>query len=146
MGRPAHRADRVEGFEALLAAVEDIDADACLRRTGISQEAFEALVLDLQRSTRTAFHMSVGVNMSGFGTIAYVLMQALAYATGNLDAKGGSVFAGTTAPVRWISRRAGLLAEAHARVTGFRSTVRSLPGGILADAPARLSASVDSSR
>lgn len=133
VGRPSHRADRVEGFEELLAAVQDVDADACLRRTGISPEAFEALVLDLQRSERTAFHMSVGVNMSGFGTIAYVLMQALAYATGNLDAKGGSVFAGTSAPVRWIARRAGLLAEAHARVGGFRSTVRSLPGGILAD-------------
>lgn len=133
MGAGEHRADRVEGFEELLAAVQDIDPDACLRRTGISPDAFEALVRDLQRSDRTAFHMSVGVNMSGFGTIAYVLMQALAYATGNLDAKGGSVFAGTSAPARWIARRAGLLAEAHSRVGGFRSTVRSLPGGILAD-------------
>lgn len=133
IGRPTHRADRVEGFEELLAAVRDVDIDACLRRTGISAASFDALVVDLERSKKTAFHMSVGVNMSGFGTIAYVLMQALAYATGNLDAKGGSVFAGTSAPVRWIARRAGLLAEAHARVGGFRSTVRSLPGGILAD-------------
>lgn len=133
VGKPVHRADRVEGFEELLSAIGDVDADACLRRTGISQEAFETLVRDLLRAKRTAFHMSVGVNMSGYGTIAYVLMQALAYATGNLDAKGGSVFAGTSAPVRWIARRSGLLAEAHARVGGFRSTVRSLPGGILAD-------------
>ena len=133
LGSDEHRADRVEGFERLLAAAKRFDLQACLRRTGISTEAFEHLAQELRSSKRTAFHMSVGVNMSGFGTIAYVLMQALAYATGNLDREGGSVFSGIHAPVRWIARRAGLLAEAHARIGGFRSNVRSLPGAILAD-------------
>lgn len=133
LGSTGHRADRVEGFEELVQAVRRFDIDACLQRAGIEREAFEQLVDDIRHAKRTAFHMSVGVNMSGFGTIAYVLLQALSYATGNLDREGGSVFAGTHAPVRWIARRVGLLAEAHARVGGFRSTVRSLPGGILAD-------------
>ncbi|MCR9159175.1 MAG: molybdopterin-dependent oxidoreductase [Nannocystaceae bacterium] len=133
LGSNGHRADRVEGFEELVAAARRFDIDDCLQRAGIEREAFERLVGDIRRAKRTALHMSVGVNMSGFGTIAYVLMQALSYATGNLDREGGSVFAGSHAPVRWIARRVGLLAEAHARVGGFRSTVRSLPGGILAD-------------
>ncbi len=130
---PTDRRDRVEGFDVLHRAARSVDLQTCSDHTGIPRADIVALAGELARARSAALHMSVGVNMGGFGTLAYVLMQAIAYATGNLDARGGSMFVAGTDPISWIARRVGLTAEAHSRVGGFRSTVRSLPAGIMAD-------------
>ncbi len=125
--------DRVEGFAELVKAASRVDLDEVAARTRIDRPAIESLARDLSNARRAALHMSVGVNMGGFGTLSYVLLQALSYATGNLDREGGSLFAAAADPIAWIARRAGLTAEAYSRVGNFRSTVRSLPAGLLAD-------------
>lgn len=71
--------------------------------------------------------------MSGFGTLAYVLLQALAWVTGNYDRPGGLLVNPISGPLARAFEIAGLSDRVRSRVGGFDSLLGTLPGGILAD-------------
>lgn len=126
--------DRVEGIDALLALAAAHPAKRAAALTGVPAGTIRDLAARVAAADRCALHMSVGVNQSGFGTLAYVAMQGLAWLTGNLDAEGGLLFH----PLAWrmarLARRAGIGVSAErSRVGDFPSILDSLPGGILAD-------------
>jgi anaerobic selenocysteine-containing dehydrogenase len=123
----------VDGLPELLSAAESIDLDDVAARTGISRGAIEALAARIGASRATALHMSVGVNQGGFGTLAYVLVQALAWVTGNYDRPGGLLVNPTSRWVDHLYRWAGLDTVHRSRVGAFPSNMGTLPGGILAD-------------
>jgi formate dehydrogenase len=121
------------GLAELRDAVATIDLDEVSVRTGIPRRRIEALARDISQARSVALHMSVGVNMGGFGTLAYVLLQALAYVTGNYDRVGGLLVHPLSPAVDWVFRKAGILNEHRSRVGDFASVLGAMPGAILAD-------------
>lgn len=124
---------RVDGWPELRAAVAGVDLDEVAARTGIARARIERLAAQLRAAPSAALHMSVGVNMGGFGTLAYVLLQALAWATGNYDRRGGLLVGALARPVDWVYRWSGIDRGHESRIGGFRSILGMLPGGVLAD-------------
>lgn len=106
--------------------------------TGIPAATIERLALDFARAPRASVHMSTGVNMGRQGTLAYWLVQMLAFVTGNLDREGGNVLS-----VGYYERRARAGRNPTGEVTfvdeGFgpvrrpRPPVFPWPGNLLAD-------------
>lgn len=126
-------AANTERFTDARRAANRIDLDQAGMVTGLGRAAIERLADKIAASPTTAFHMSVGVNQGGFGTLCYVLIQALAFATGNLDRRGGLVFNPTTKVFERLHRWARLENSHRSRVGDFASLLGTLPGGILAD-------------
>ncbi len=124
---------QVEGVAQLRTALQRVDLDDVAARTGIERPRIEALAARIRRAERATFHMSVGVNMGGFGTLSYVLLQALAWVTGNYDREGGLLVHPLSRVVDWAFRRARLLDGHRSRVGDFPAVLGALPGGILAD-------------
>ncbi|MBX3270597.1 MAG: molybdopterin-dependent oxidoreductase [Sandaracinaceae bacterium] len=125
---------RVEGLEALLSLAREVTPARAAALTGLREDAIEALARAIERSPRTAFHASVGVNQGPFGTLAYVALQALAYVTGNYDARGGSLFSPVAVHGARALRRVGIFTrEDKSRIGGFPTVFDALPAGVLAD-------------
>jgi anaerobic selenocysteine-containing dehydrogenase len=130
----AHDNSFVEGLSAFVDAAHQLSLEDAVSRSGISLESIKALAEKIQRSPATAFHMSVGVNHSEFATLSYVGLQALAYVTGNFDAKGGSVFHPLALGLADLFRLAHIGTDkTQSRVGNFNSVLDSLPAGIMAD-------------
>lgn len=123
---------RVEGLAPMLELARAITPARAEAMTGVPAATIEALARVLERPT--ALHLSVGVNQGPFGTLSYVAMQALAYASGNLDARGGSVFSPVAVGFSRLAPRLGLFTQrARSRVGGFPAVFDTLPGGVMAD-------------
>jgi len=125
--------EHVDGWPELRAAIASVDLDDVAARTGIARAEIERLAARLRAAPSAALHMSVGVNMGGFGTLAYVLLQALAWATGNYDRRGGLLVGALARPIDRFFRWSGLHNEHTSRIGGFPSLLGTLPGGVLAD-------------
>jgi formate dehydrogenase len=133
--RDAYRPDpRVEGLERLLdlAAFYPLPRAAAL--TGIEPERLGELAEAIRHARRATFHMSVGVNQGGFGTLCYVALHALAYLSGHFDQRGGVLFHPLAVWLGELSRRYGVdTSSQHSRVGDFPSVLGTMPGGIMAD-------------
>lgn len=129
---PAVR-NHVEGFDELLALARGVSIDEAAVRTGLTAAQIDGLAARIAGAHRTAMHMSVGVNQGGFGTMAYVAMQALVWATGNYDAVGGSIVHPMSDLLATVFRLAELDPVQRSRVGGFDAVLGTFPGGILAD-------------
>ncbi|HWB74628.1 MAG TPA: molybdopterin-dependent oxidoreductase [Nannocystaceae bacterium] len=133
LGERAPKDDRADGFAELLGHARRMDLERVALHTGLSAAQIVALADRIASSRATAFHMSVGVNQGGFGTLAYVLLHALAWATGNFDREGGWLVHPMSAVLGRVFRHADLDPANHSRIGGFPATMGTLPGGILAD-------------
>lgn len=127
------RHDRIEGLDEILAAARAVSVEGAGRRTGLGEVAIRALADRIRASTSTAFHMSVGVAFGGFGTLGYVVLQALIWVTGNFDREGGSLFHPAEHWLGRALRAARVNSGSVSRIGGFGSTAAALPGGVLAD-------------
>lgn len=125
--------ERVEGWPRLREAARAVSLDEVAARTGIARPQIESLAARLRAAPSAALHMSVGVNQGGFGTLAYVLLQALAWATGNYDRRGGLLVHPLARSFDRVFRWARLDNEHRSRVGGFPSVLGTLPGGVMAD-------------
>ncbi len=95
--------DRTVGFdeEAVAAHGRNVEGlRAFVRRfppqrvspiTGIDAAEIETLARDFATAESASIHMSTGVNMGRQGTLAYWLLHALSFVTGNLDRRGGNI-------------------------------------------------------
>ncbi|MFK7990793.1 MAG: molybdopterin-dependent oxidoreductase [Sandaracinaceae bacterium] len=125
--------DRVEGFETLHALAKEVSPERAESITRVPADRIRELAAQI-RGRRTALHLSVGVNHGPFGTLSYVALQALAYASGNYDRKGGSVFSRLGVGGARVARQAGLFtSRATSRIGGFPTVFDGLPGGVMAD-------------
>src|SRR5262249_27014438 len=125
---------RVEGLDTLLniAAAYPVERAAAL--TGIAPTRLMALIDTIRTASRATWHMSVGVNQGPFGTLCYIVLQALASLGGHLDSRGGVLFHPLGVWLAEIAQRCGFGATPEcSRVGQFPSIFNSLPAGILAD-------------
>lgn len=133
LGERAPTGAGIEGFAELLAAARSIDLAETSARTGIAIADIHDLADRIARARATAFHMSVGANQGGFGTMTYVALQALIWATGNLDRRGGSQIHPLASAFARVSALLRPDAPVRSRVGDFAAVIGTLPGGILAD-------------
>jgi formate dehydrogenase len=129
---PSERTN-VEGFAELLALARTITIDEAALRTGLPAADIVALADRIAKADRCAMHMSVGVNQGGFGTMAYVVMQALVWATGNYDRQGGSIVHPMSDVLAKLFAAGGIDAMQRSRIGDFDSVLGTIPGGVLAD-------------
>jgi anaerobic selenocysteine-containing dehydrogenase len=123
----------VEGFAELLALARTISIDEAATRTGLAAADIVALADRIAKADRCAMHMSVGVNQGGFGTMAYVVMQALVWATGNYDREGGSIVHPMADVLARLFAAGGLDPDNTSRIGDFGAVLGTVPGGVLAD-------------
>ena len=127
-------ASTVTGLETLLEIAADYPLERAASLTGLDCGQLSALAEAIRTTPRTTFHMSVGVNQGSFGTLCYVVLQALAYLSGNFDRQGGLLFHPIGVLVAEVARRLHIGTDTvYSRVGHFPSVLDSLPGGILAD-------------
>jgi len=80
----------VEGLRAFVSAYP---AERVADVVGLPAERIRQLAREFGEAASASIHMSTGVNMGRQGTIAYWLLQMLSFVTGNLDRKGGNLYA-----------------------------------------------------
>jgi formate dehydrogenase len=124
----------VEGLEPLLAQAAWYPPERVAALTGIPAAAVVHLAGRIRASQATAFHLSVGVNQSGFGAAAYLALQALMVVTGNFDKRGGALVHPLGLRFADLARALKIGTEtAYSRIGKYPSNLDTLPGGILAD-------------
>jgi anaerobic selenocysteine-containing dehydrogenase len=119
--------------EELRAFIHAYDAERVAPVTGIPAETTRELAQQWVDATAASVYASTGVNMGRQGTIAYWLVQMLAFATGNLDREGGNLKSDGFYPN--ARSGAGVLSEQAYTDTEWGVLRRGgLPGNLMADA------------
>ena len=85
----AHAA-QVEGLRRFVARYP---AERVASVVGLSAERIRRLAIEFADASTASATMSTGVNMGQQGTLAYWLVQMLVFVTGNLDRRGGNLYA-----------------------------------------------------
>lgn len=106
--------------------------------TGVPADTIRRLAWEMARAPTAAMHGRTGTCTQRFGTVTGWLIDALNILTGNLDRRGGSMFAayGAVTPVlgnvKWEN---GIppIGRWHARVSGLPESCGMLPTAALAD-------------
>lgn len=121
------------GLRELADRARSIPLSRVAQETGISVSQIRALADIIRAADSTALHISVGVNQGGHGTLCFVLLQAIAHATGNFGRAGGLLVHPLS---RWMGKafeKAGLDEVRHSRVGAFASNMGTLPAALMAD-------------
>lgn len=136
--------DRIDGWDAgvvrrhgshadgLHAFIAPYDADTTAAVTGIEPEVLRDLARSWRDAPAACAYASTGVNMGRQGTLAYWLVQALSFVTGNLDREGGNLKSDGFYP----NARAGAAPFEQTYGDTEWGTLRrgALPGNLMADA------------
>ena len=123
----------VDGLAEILAFAQSVSVDEAAARTGIAAADILSLADRVRAARSTALHMSVGVNQGGYGTLAYVALHALAYATGNFDRAGGWLVHPAAHAFAAGYTKLGPDHSHSSRIGHFPSVMGALPASILAD-------------
>jgi len=118
--------------EGLRAFVAPYDADATAPITGIAPDVLRDLATAWRDAGAACAYASTGVNMGRQGTLAYWLVQALSFVTGNLDREGGNLKSDGFYP----NARAGAAPFEQSYGDTEWGVLRrgALPGNLMADA------------
>ncbi|MCG8591950.1 MAG: molybdopterin-dependent oxidoreductase [Proteobacteria bacterium] len=79
--------------EELFEFVRAYPAERAAGITGIDAETIRQLAREFAAASSASIHMSTGLNMGRQGTLCYWLVHMLSFATGNLDRRGGNLYA-----------------------------------------------------
>ena len=119
--------------EELRAFVRRYPPERVAAVTGISAERICTLARELADAPSAAVYMSTGVNMGRQGTLAYWLLFMLSLVTGNLDRRGGNLYAQGFYPAAKAGRVKPSLAWEQTPHGPVRRSRGALPGNLLAD-------------
>lgn len=123
-----------KGWDKLAAAVKPWTARRAAEITGIPAETIQQLARDFAAADGASVYMSVGVNMGPFGSLGYLLVQALNLASGNLDRKGGAMVATGPFNIAAMARRSKFGTSARrSRIGNHKPVADGFPAAILAD-------------
>ncbi len=89
---------KVNGVEAVRAAVADITPESVAERCGIPADRIRSLARELAAAERAVVYGRIGTCNQEFGTLASWAVDVLNVLTGNLDREGGAMFG---KPVAW---------------------------------------------
>lgn len=135
-------------FEQLNLVAKQWPIERVSKVIGIEEQNLKTLFDKyLKASTKNGavVYMSTGVNMSGYGSVCYWLVQAINFVSGNFDRKGGSFvpqgsFDFISLLLKLHKQRESeekTLVDGWKKVSGF-FPVGALPDEILADSPERI--------
>ncbi|MBI3784534.1 MAG: molybdopterin-dependent oxidoreductase [Deltaproteobacteria bacterium] len=141
-----HELDRIGGFDesviarrgknvaALRSFIAEYSPHRVAAVTGVPAEIIREAARDWAAADGATVTMSTGVNMGRHGTLAYWLVQALSFVTGNLDRRGGNIESVGYYP---SAARSGSVDPARTFFEGRFGRMRhvrgALPGNLLAD-------------
>jgi anaerobic selenocysteine-containing dehydrogenase len=127
-------AEHGRNVEGLRAFVAQYPAERAARVTGIAAGELRAIARAFATAPAAAVHASTGLNMGRQGTLAYWLVQMLAFTTGNLDRRGGNLYSFGFYPAAKAGRvdpkREVFFDSPYGKMRRIRG---SLPGNLLAD-------------
>jgi anaerobic selenocysteine-containing dehydrogenase len=125
------RGKHVDGLRAFVAKHP---AERAARVTGVAASELKEIARAFATAPAAAVHASTGLNMGRQGTLAYWLVQMLAFVTGNLDRRGGNVYSFGFYPAAKAGRvdpkREVFFDSPYGKLRRIRG---SLPGNLLAD-------------
>ncbi len=79
--------------DGLRAFIRPYSAEAVAAVVGVPAAQIRDIALGFGRAESACVHMSTGVNMGRQGTLCYWLLHMLSFVTGNLDRRGGNLYA-----------------------------------------------------
>lgn len=122
---------RIDGLRAFSAPYS---ADAVSAVVGIDAGTIRSIALEFACARGACVHMSTGVNMGRQGTLCYWLLQMLSFVTGNLDRRGGNLYAAGFYPAAKSGRVDPEAIPFRDTPLGPLREIRgALPGNLLAD-------------
>lgn len=123
------------GFDELASIVAPWTAERASEVTKIPAETLRAMVTAYRTAKPGAvLYCSTGVNMGGYGGLAFWLQEAINAVSGNLDRAGGALVSRGVIDFPAFGKRTGtLLRNDRSRVGDHRSVNDAFPGGVLAD-------------
>ena len=120
-----HIAPWVEGIDELAAVSQPFTPEATARVCGIDAETVRRLAHELAEAPTAAVYGRIGTCTQAYGTTASWLVDALNLLTGNLDRRGGAMFARPAAG--GPTTRGGPGRGSGFRIGRGRTRVRGLP-------------------
>ncbi len=127
--RDLYPQDAPKGLDTLLTLAEAYPIPVASHLTSIPEAEITSLVAQFRSDKRCTIFNGVGVNQGRFGTLCLILIQAIAYLSGNFDVRGGILFH----PWANILQLLVGIKPQVSRIGGFTSHAGGLPCGILAD-------------
>ena len=122
------------GADDLHELVAPFTPAATATATGADPERVAALARDIAAADGAAIYGRTGSCLGRNGTLVSFLLDALALATGNLDAAGGSMFGKAAIPFERIAELigAGDYGKRRSRVGGFPEVLGAMPATLMA--------------
>lgn len=120
----------IEGLKQFIKKYPPEDVESIV---GISSLKIREIARDFAKAESASVHMSTGVNMGRQGTLAYWLVQMLSFVTGNLDKKGGNIYARGFYPATKTGRADVSNLFFDSPFGQMRTVLGSLPGNLLSD-------------
>ncbi len=123
-------ADHVDG---LIDFLSSYPAETVANVVGVSAGTIRNLADEFASAGSAAIYMSTGVNMGRQGTLAYWLLHMLSMVTGNLDKKGGNIYAEGFYPAARAGKKTRAPGLESTPFGELRKVRGALPGNLLAD-------------
>ncbi len=127
--RDLYQPGMAQGIAELLTLAADYPVERAALLTRIPAEQIEALALRVRTAQRATLLSGVGINQGPFGMLCVILIQAIAYMTGNFDRVGGILF---NSWARVLQLLVGIRPQLD-RFGLYTSHAGGLPCGILAE-------------
>ncbi|WP_234367341.1 MULTISPECIES: molybdopterin-dependent oxidoreductase [Streptomyces] len=123
----------VSGLEQLRELAHDFPPEAVGPVCGIAPETIVRTARELAAAPSAAVYARIGTCTTPFGTVAQWLVDVLNTLTGNLDRRGGVMFAETAALEIFRAGPAFSTGKWHSRVRGLPEVLGEFPVATLAD-------------
>jgi formate dehydrogenase len=122
------------GAEGLRELVAPFPPEATAEATGVEPETARALARDVAAADGAAIYGRTGSCLGRHGTLVSFLLDALAFATGNLDRAGGAMFGDPAIPFDRVAEMigAGSYGERRSRVGDFPEVLGAMPASLMA--------------
>ena len=126
--------DHTVGIKDIKDLVKDWSPEKTEEVTRIKAIDLKEMVLNYIQADGAALYCSTGVNMGGYGSLAFWLQEVINAISGNLDKKGGTLVGkGVMDFIKFGVKNGILMRTDKSRVGGLTSVNDSFPGGLLAD-------------
>lgn len=89
----AHVGAHLEGLDQVRSLAEPFTPEACAPHAGVDAETIRRLARELAGAPTAAVYGRIGTCLNDFGTISSWLVDVVNILTGNLDRRGGAMFA-----------------------------------------------------
>jgi anaerobic selenocysteine-containing dehydrogenase len=125
----------LNGLDAVELAVAGFSPERVGPRCGIAAETIRRLTREFSEAPSAAIYGRLGTCVQRFGTLASWAIDLIAILTGNLDRRGGSMFANAAAPLHCLLEADGPVrfGRWQSRVSGRDEVLGEFPPPVLAE-------------